>query len=183
MEYNKLAEAVHKNAVAHGWWDEPRNFASLIGLIHSEISEALEEERNKRPFIYVVNDDGAEETDMSKFNGRKPEGAGVELVDAVIRILDIGGRYKVDIDGLMKYKFTDGLTDINTLIADCHYYISEAYMENMAGKGITEIFDSLCEVVEMIKDYIGEAGYSFKKIIDIKHEYNKTRPYKHGKAF
>lgn len=42
---NELAREINKNAVAHGWWDEPRSFGDIIALCHSELSEALEETR------------------------------------------------------------------------------------------------------------------------------------------
>ena len=183
MKYNEYVAEIHKNAVEHGWWEDERPFASIVSLIHSELSETLEEERAGRPFVYVNDEHNGRETDLEKFNGRKPEGTGIELADTVIRILDLAGHYRVDVDNVMEYKFLDIIPDIHTLIADCHLYISEAYMKYHTGESMDKIFSSLCEVICMVNEYIAEAGYSMEQLINIKHEYNKTRPYKHGKRF
>lgn len=48
MNITELVGRAHDNAVKHGFWDPPLNFGTAIALIHSELSEALEEERAGR---------------------------------------------------------------------------------------------------------------------------------------
>ena len=87
---NELSAKVHQTAVEHGWWeDEDYNFGEKLALIHSEVSEALEAWR---------------ETDEPWYGDGKPEGWGIELIDAVIRILDLMGVEDLDIDLLMQVK-------------------------------------------------------------------------------
>lgn len=68
-----------------GWYDVERTFGEDIALIHSEVSEALEEFRNRR--LSTVRDE----------NG-KPVGVPSELADIIIRVLDLCERLNVDIE-------------------------------------------------------------------------------------
>lgn len=92
MNINSFAKQVHENAVAHGWWETERGFPEIIALIHSELSEALEEYRAAKPALYYPN------------GSDKPEGIGVELADAIIRILDYCAYANIDIEKLLKIK-------------------------------------------------------------------------------
>lgn len=87
---NDLAQEIYNNALTHGWWDKERPFPEIIALCHSELSEALEEYRNNKPFYYEK--DG------------KPEGIATEMIDCIIRILDWGCHEDVDIDDVMEQK-------------------------------------------------------------------------------
>lgn len=106
LETNKLARR-------KGWWDDPSiNIGEKLALIHSEISEALEEAREfgleKDMAIY-----------FNESNPDKPEGLAVELADAIIRITDLCGQFDLPLEAALR----------------------------------------------------------------LKHEYNKSRPYRHGKVF
>ena len=91
ISLRSLQTAAHSTAVEKGWWEKERSIPEQIVLMHSELSEAVEELRkeNPRPFYLV---DG------------KPEGWGVELADTVIRIMDTCEQYHVDLQGLIELK-------------------------------------------------------------------------------
>jgi adenylosuccinate lyase len=93
MDRSELQKDIFVNAVTHGWWSTPRTFGDVIALIHSELSEALEEWRNGQDVNQIYyGEDG------------KPEGIPVEFADAVIRLMDAAEHYGFDLLGVVELK-------------------------------------------------------------------------------
>ncbi|OGW96736.1 MAG: hypothetical protein A2Y04_02785 [Omnitrophica WOR_2 bacterium GWC2_45_7] len=72
---NELAQVCHSIAVEKGFWEEKRNIGEALMLIVTELAEAME--------AYRVQDDA---------NFRE------EIADAFIRLLDLCGGLKIDIE-------------------------------------------------------------------------------------
>ncbi len=74
------------------------------------------------------------------------------------------------------------------IIALCHSELSEALEEYRNHKPVYYISGSkpegmateLADCIIRILDYCGHIGIDIESILRKKHEYNKTRPYKHG---
>ncbi len=88
-----------KIAREHGWDDNPMEVGSAIALMHSELSEALEEYRAGHA-VGAIRYEGPD---------AKPEGVSVELADVVIRILHFYDRAGIPLQQvlLQKMKYND----------------------------------------------------------------------------
>lgn len=205
---NAMITEIHENAVTHGWWEEGRKAGEIYALIHSELSEALEEFRDDKPDIYcgaygsdwchicygdtsvICPDvDCLECIEMGEESGKLPhktEGVIVELADAVIRILDYCGMKRFQLE--ISEADVDDEKDLARLISVLHAGVSQAFLDADAAEELPDPeclylkgeVAELSSVVKYIWHYVGILGYDLTTIIGIKHRYNKTRPYKHG---
>lgn len=199
------AKEIHENAVAHGWWEEDRTISEICALIHSELSEALEEARAARPMMYVMDEYNGEYIQNPKYFGaKKPEGIAVELADAVIRMLDwmahCGEEGRLDTVEEQGERIAAGYARSETepeelpeFIAYLHDMVSVIHVrlmdiDKVRGRGQkkkrqTEAMAAAGSVVFLVNGWLRMKGIQLKEVMEIKHRYNKTRPYKHGKAF
>ena len=107
MTITDLLKDAHGTSKEHGWWDDyftatefgpAYNMAKIrasipekLCLIHSEVSEALEDYRVGKLFE-VPNDKG------------KPEGLPTELADIVIRVADLSVALGIDLEATIARK-------------------------------------------------------------------------------
>ncbi len=123
-----LASEIHADNRAKGFWDRERPLTETTMLIVTELAEAVEEERAGRPAVWY-RDNGLSSSEDPAVGPEhlmfvrgvpyheedfdvvdempdplKPEGIDIELIDALIRLLDLLGSRDVDVDALLKQK-------------------------------------------------------------------------------
>ncbi len=118
MTLDELIQHCHRTAKDKGWWDDhaegdERVFPEKAMLMVTEISEAVEHWRQKRmggiQEIFIVEPDGGV-TDVTHHpnpqinKNTKPDGALVELADVLIRILDLCGRFDMNLSKAVALK-------------------------------------------------------------------------------
>ena len=175
FDLNQFAKEVHENAVAHGFWEGEKYVSEVMSLIHSEWSEALEEYRAGREAVY-------------EGEGGKPEGWAIELIDGCIRILDYIGHVSPCDE---PYSITDATGDINDWfrgrsVPDAIHRLHLLTAHACSFDDHSEMFVNLDQIYLVLKAalaYVEGSGLDPEALLRKKHDYNKTRPYRHGKKF
>ena len=202
IDLNEFAKEVHANAVAHGWYDNgERSEAEIFANIHSEWSEAFDAYAHGLPWYYHHCGDPATKDEICEgfsdcysrkigwdgdhcfMRNKKPEGIAVELIDGVIRILDFVGyqNSKIPEKHRIKVELSEKPqdTDFCRLICLLHLNTADAmvYARRFELKTLGMY---ICGIIESAFAMVEKMGLDPEAIMLEKHEYNKTRPYRHG---
>lgn len=158
IDYNVMAKEIHAQNVAVGWWDAPNPcIYEKLQLVSTEIAEATEAERKNLMDDHLPNRKGGE----------------VELADALIRVLDLGGYLKLPfrygyeaMTPVFEVKTIGGMhLNINKALVDFAYSIDDAEWNDI----------NYSVLVDLITDTANSQGYDIESAMLEKIEYNKQR--------
>lgn len=108
---NEASKRIHEDAVLKGFYDEPREVGTLLMLVVSELSEALEADRKSKfaePVDRFVWFDDWELKDKSfdrlNFQEYFKDSHEDEIADTIIRLLDYAGYKGIDLEWHIEQK-------------------------------------------------------------------------------
>ena len=190
-------EAPEIIALIHSEWSEALEEAradmplAYITLKHNELSPVMTE-------IIPRGDDGTYTSEIGLSDGKritdgKPEGVAVELIDGCIRILDLFGELNInalddktdkpfELEGLYEEDIAcEANYPLSHTVAYLHGFTSDALKSDSATGPINP--GPLTSAMALALSWVKKQELDPLAILLEKHEFNKSRPYKHGKKF
>lgn len=106
---NQLAKDIHDINVSNGFYEEAKNIGEMLALIHSEVSEVLECDRNDQyanlnPNAIDRIKSAPDNYYMEVFEGEVKDTFEDELADIIIRVLDLAAYKQINIDEHIRLK-------------------------------------------------------------------------------
>lgn len=185
MNYNELTKLAHSNAVNHGFWEQKQSNEHCLCLVITEISEAVEADRNGQRANKIGFDTGLANAYQGIirpdwfdkcFHACIKNTLEDEMADIAIRLFDLAGALGVDFDKMQP----------------CRYYRAFdkfSFTENAFGlvKGLSRDAIGIEKRIQFGINYV--EGWAKSLNIDLvwhieqKMKYNEPRPFKHNKEY
>ena len=182
--FKEWSKAIFENARAHGWHDKPLSKEHYMGLIMTEVAEAVEADRNGRraqtsefekligKYPRAIESETGKSWFMVTYKDYVKGSVEEEFADIVIRLLDMAYGLRGDkMEWRGYYPWGDTYHEDKTFIEQAWYYVKE-----VLNWGTMNISDS----VSYIFDWADHLNIDLKKHVEWKMKYNEYRPYKHG---
>ena len=164
----KWSKEIYENAVAHGWHEEKHSPEHYLGLIMTEVAEAVEADRkDRRSKVKVCYTKRMLFSDW--YNGNVKNSMEEEFADIVIRLLDMA--HALYGEDFAYYNHCGLFRDDKTFIEHAYYFVKE-----VLNSGVLNISYSICYMY----DWAEHLGIDLDQHIEWKMRYNSLREYKHG---
>lgn len=169
-DFNKLAADIFAQNKEAGWWDDMNRCPyTTLQLVSTEIAEATEGERKN------LMDDKLPHRKMGE----------VELADALIRVLDFGGRYGILAQAGVLGKIPGLDTPYDYTAPKWHYLLNRqlfcfgdsivTYLNAGHTRFSRTVAHEYTYLIGSLLDASASLGYDIMAAMEEKREYNKTR--------
>jgi len=182
IDYNKMAQQVHEENKAKGFYDiEPSKGMSLL-LIVSELVEMVEADRKGKHAVTSLIDGllSLSQWDVVSyccFTANIKDTIEDEAADVILRILDYAGWQNIDIDSVVDFEdFREDLPKEEIKASEIFKLINiiEKCTDN---SNVSWLFGS-CMLY-----FVDVLQIDIWKHVELKRKYNKLRPIRNGKKY
>lgn len=162
---NEIAVKIYSNNCTAGWWDNPnRCLFECLQLISTEVAEATEGARKN------LMDDHLPHRWMEE----------VELADALIRTLDLGGRlgllHSYHFEGLPTFDATSSVGRLHLILNSFIIPVAEEIEVMQSGAdNLVDLEHRYSDLITMIIAVSVHRNYDIKGAMEEKIEYNTKR--------
>lgn len=191
----KYIKDAYKTASQHGFHDEEQSVEHFICMIISELMEVVDADRKDKQANIELFEKKINEP-VTKYETLPPKERWIywfnlyvkdtfadALADACIRIFDLAGYKNIDLDRKISI-YID--RSFNTEIA--HNFTVTEYIYKVCKylvgyEGVLTLNMRLNYSLSLIFALANKYNIDLEKHIQLKMEYNSSRPYKHGKKY
>lgn len=194
MNLNELRNKAYKCACDHGFHDDEKSNEHFLMLVISELAEAVEADRKRKradvESYNLLSKASIERTvNLKYFNEvafchKIKDTIEDELADAVIRLFDLAGLRKIDLD-LATENIEDSIDDMACACED-ETFTESVYNISTLPARYADFYDFRTIVNDMLTSIFGLARHMDVDLpwhIETKMKYNELRDAKHGKKY
>jgi hypothetical protein len=195
MDISDLIKEAHDNAVERGFYENPGTIDDKLMLIVSELGEALEADRKGKwavwksvSFVGMVDIDCLIDGFKKGLGGAKnyfeeniKDTFEDEIADTFIRLFDFCGWQKIEIKpqdfSTMNSRCMFRFMDLSSLLILCARVVGDMQDDEK------DKYNAICCAFGYLFEICAKLKIDIERHIIAKMAYNRTRPYKHGKAY
>lgn len=178
-ELNALRDECYKIACEHGWHDEEHIERHFLCLVITELSEAVEADRNDRHACVGMFRSSRMHNEVTGFECFIKDTVEDELADAAIRILDLAGLQDCDIGEAVTVR----LKSADDYILMRAYFKASTFTEAVYTIVENLFFDGYELALLNVFNLSYVMDFDLMEHIRLKMQYNRTRERLHGKKY
>ena len=178
-ELNALRDECYKIACEHGWHDEEHSERHFLCLVITELSEAVEADRNDRHACVGMFRSSRMHNEVTGFECFIKDTVEDELADAAIRILDLAGLQDCDIGEAVTVR----LKSADDYILMRAYFKASTFTEAVYTIVENLFFDGYELALLNVFNLAYVMDFDLMEHIRLKMQYNRTRERLHGKKY